>query len=159
MSERLGIDLGGDPDVLVRAFENWPAFEDTVESLKFLSERYQLGILSNVEDRMFDVTRQRLEHGFKFAFVVTAGSLGGIYKPDVRVFEAAESQHGLDRNTWLHVAQSQYHDIAPARELAITSVHVDRRPTGDNASATPASDAAADVTVKDLAELVALMGG
>jgi 2-haloacid dehalogenase len=54
----------------------------------------------------------------------------------------------------LHVAQSAYHDVAPARALGLATVLVRRRGCG----ATPPSGAAPDIDVPDLAALVSVLG-
>jgi 2-haloacid dehalogenase len=53
------------------------------------------------------------------------------------------------------VAQSLYHDIAPARALGLATVWVDRQ-TGRGAGMTPPTDAQPDLRVTSMAELTAL---
>ena len=58
----------------------------------------------------------------------------------------------------LHVAQSLYHDIAPAKALKLETVWVNRRKEKSGAGATPASEARPDIEVASLAELVRVIG-
>jgi len=50
----------------------------------------------------------------------------------------------------LHVAQSLYHDIAPATALGFTCVWVNRRGGGGGGGATPPAEARPHATVPDL---------
>ena len=57
---------------------------------------------------------------------------------------------GVDRRKWLHVAESLYHDIAPANRLGIKSVWVNRAGRGGG---TRVVDATPDLVVPDVAVL------
>ena len=48
------------------------------------------------------------------------------YKPALGHFQAARERLGLSPANWLHVAQSLYHDHAPAKSLGLRTVWVDR---------------------------------
>ncbi len=134
----------------------WPPFSDTVESLKHLAQHYKLGILSNIDNVPMERSKTLLE--VPFAVTVTSEDVGS-YKPDLAHFDAAfrrfEAQ-GIARHEILHVAQSQYHDIAPANAIGLPSVRINRRHDKRGAGATIKSDAVAPMTVTSLAELVAL---
>jgi FMN phosphatase YigB (HAD superfamily) len=55
----------------------------------------------------------------------------GAYKPAPAHWEAARKRIGDAR--WLHVAQSYFHDIVPARRLGIASAWINRtrqKPSG-----------------------------
>ncbi|MBI5153993.1 haloacid dehalogenase, partial [Candidatus Poribacteria bacterium] len=58
----------------------------------------------------------------------------------------------------LHVAQSLFHDIAPARGLGIATVWVNRRHGQSGPGATPSAEAVPDAEVQDLQSLAGLMG-
>jgi 2-haloacid dehalogenase len=137
---------------LVRSLGAWPPFPDTVGALHFLKSRFRLGILSNIDDDLFAATATRLE--VELDWVVTARQVGA-YKPSARVFEAALERIALPKRSILHVAQSLYHDIAPARTLGLQTVRIDRRSDRPGHGATPKSTARADLTFTDLRGLVA----
>lgn len=101
----------------------WPPFPDTNPALRRLSEHYRLGILSNVDDDLLAGTRQNLD--VEFDFWVTADRVES-YKPDLAHFEAARPYVG-DSAGWLHVAQSLFHDVAPANCLGLPVVWVNRK--------------------------------
>ena len=150
LSSELGLD-SLDENVLVDSLASWPAFDDSHDALVWLAQRYRLAVLSNIDDELFEHSQRRL--GVEFDAVVTAQSVGA-YKPELAVFEAAEARIGVARSRWLHVAQSRFHDIAPARQLGIQSVHVNRRSRVVGFGATPTSDAVPNLSVPDLATLV-----
>ena len=108
---------------LPRSLPVWPAFPDTGRALDRLSRRYRLGILSNVDEDLLEKTRLALD--VDFAFWVTADRVES-YKPDLAHFEAARPYIG-DPAGWLHVAQSLYHDVAPANVLGVPVVWVNRK--------------------------------
>ena len=144
----------GKEDAIAFSIRNWLPFPDTVPALRRLKTRYGLGIISNIDDDLFAYTQQHLQ--VPFDLVVTAEQVGA-YKPAHKNFLAAERMGGLDRKRWLHAAESLFHDVAPALELGITSVWVNRR-QGKAHAATRTSAVRPDVEVGSLQELAELAG-
>jgi 2-haloacid dehalogenase len=157
---RLAREWGVAPsDAEAAAFGNsvgdWPAFPDSAEALAYLQRFYRLVILSNVHRAGFAASNKRL--GVAFAAVYTAEEIGS-YKPDPRNFRylldrLGEAGHGP--GDILHVAQSLYHDHAPANALGLASAWIDRR-HGIGGGATPPAGASVhyDFHFTSLAELV-----
>jgi 2-haloacid dehalogenase len=143
-----------DLDALSMSLPQWPAFRDTIESLKRLKKHYQLAILSNTDDDLFAQTARVLQ--VPFDFVITAEQVGA-YKPSHRNFVHAHQIIGVPKEKWLHVAQSRFHDIAPARALGISNVWVNRRHDKDGEGATAFSGAEPDLSVADLKTLADLV--
>ena len=135
-----------------QAVGDWPAFADTQEALRALHRRFRLAIVSNIDDDLFAATAPRL--GETFDWVITAEQARS-YKPAHANFRLALQRIGLPRERVLHVAQSLYHDIAPANALGIASVWVNRRRGKGGTGATPAGIAAPDLEVPDLRTLAA----
>ncbi|MFQ5607282.1 MAG: haloacid dehalogenase type II [Candidatus Zixiibacteriota bacterium] len=133
----------------------WPPFDDTVAALKKLKTRFKLGILSNIDDDLFAGSSKLLD--VEFDWIITAERVGA-YKPSHKNFKYMLDTLGLPREQILHVAQSLYHDIAPAKELGFKTVWVNRRSEQSDSGATPASDARPDMEVASLAELVEVIG-
>ncbi len=133
---------------------DWPAFPDTPAALAYLQRFYQLVILSNVDRASFARSNPRL--GVEFTAILTAEEIGS-YKPDPRNF-----RYLLDRlavlghrpGDLLHVAQSLYHDHAPANRCGLRSAWIDRR-QGKSGGATPpaAAEIHYDFCFTSLAEL------
>ena len=134
---------------------DWPAFPDTVDALQRLARRYKLVILSNVDRDSFRASSVRL--GVEFHTVYTAQDIGS-YKPDPRNFAWLIEQlaaRGIPRGQILHVAQSLFHDHAPANAAGLVSVWIDRRhaASGWGATAEPRSGVRWDWRFNNLAEL------
>jgi 2-haloacid dehalogenase len=160
VARRLGAEYGALPsDEAVRAFagsvSDWPVFPDTVEALGALTRRYRLAVVSNVDDDLFAGSAEKL--GVEWAEVVTAEQVGS-YKPASAHFDEALRRLDLPRERVLHVAQSLYHDIAPAKTLGFTCVWVDRRGSRGGSGATPPAQATPDLRVPDLATLATAVG-
>ena len=66
--------------------------------------------------------------------VVTAQQVGS-YKPALGHFIRFEQQTGVARGNWVHVANSWFHDIEPARRYGVTRIWMDRDRTGDDPTA------------------------
>ncbi|HEU5423551.1 MAG TPA: haloacid dehalogenase type II [Nitrolancea sp.] len=139
---------------LAGSVPDWPAFPDTTAALKSLARQYKLAILSNVDDDLFAGSARRL--GVDFAAVVTAQQVGS-YKPDPRNFARAIERVGVSRARLLHVAQSLFHDIAPAKAAGLATVWVNRRHDRPGFGATPPASAEPDLEVPDLATLARLV--
>jgi len=151
----LGLRLGFTPTpedraALASSIQDWPPFPDTREALRRLAGSYKLAIISNVDDDLFEGSARRI--GVPFDWVVTA-MRARAYKPDLKVFRVALEEFRIPREKILHVAQSLYHDIAPARTLGLATVWVNRRRGKPGAGATPRAAATPDMEVADLAEL------
>ena len=151
----LGVRLGFRPNSeelgrLVDSMKRWKPFDDTVSSLRFLKKRAKLAIISNVDRDLFEASSSML--GVDFDWVVTSEEIGE-YKPSLRNFRMALSRMGIDKGEVLHVAQSLFHDVEPARALGLATVWVNRA----GARSTPLRDVRPDVEVGDLGELVGLM--
>ncbi|HEV8121170.1 MAG TPA: haloacid dehalogenase type II [Candidatus Polarisedimenticolia bacterium] len=152
----LGLVLaGGERDALARSLPDWPAFADTVPALQALRRRTRLGIVSNIDDDLFAATARRLE--VPFDAVVTAQQVGS-YKPAPAHFHRVLERLALPKEKVLHVAQSRYHDIAPARALGWSTVWVNRRGGREGSGATPEKEATPDLEVTDLATLLTRAG-
>jgi 2-haloacid dehalogenase len=133
----------------------WPAFPDTAAALQALRARFQLAIVSNVDDDLFALSARRL--GVTFDWVITAEQARS-YKPSHQNFLLAMRRIGLPRERVLHVAQSLYHDVAPARSLGLSTVWVNRRRGLAGPGATPAAEAKPDFEVPDLRTLAEAVG-
>jgi len=143
-----------DIEALPESLPSWPPFPDTVPALQALSKRFRLAIVSNTDDDLFAATRRRLP--VDFALVVTATQMHS-YKPAPAHFTRTLEGLGVGREALLHVAQSLFHDIVPARALGLRTVWVNRRAGRRGSGATPPAEARPDLEVPDLRSLVALI--
>jgi 2-haloacid dehalogenase len=135
---------------------DWPAFADSAGALAALKTRFRLAIVSNVDDDLFAHSARRLD--VPFDWVITAQQARA-YKPSPTVFRTALGIIGVTPERILHVAQSLYHDVAPARTLGLATVWVNRRHGRSGFGATPPSDACPDFEVPDLSSLAQVLIG
>ena len=140
---------------LAESIQSWEPFFDTVEALKILKKRYKLAVISNVDDGLFADTARKLE--VEFDWIITAEQVKS-YKPALQNFEVAIQCIGISPSQILHVAQSVYHDIVPAKSLGIAAVWVNRRKEKEGFGATLSASGTPDLEVPDLKTLVTLMG-
>ena len=144
-------------EALANSVGDWPVFADTVESLRALKGWHKLMVVSNVDKLSFSKTGPKL--GVRLDGLVTAEEVGA-YKPDTRMFARAlqvAARMGIEKGEVLHVAQSLYHDIVPAKAMGLTTVWVDRREgKAGGATPSPQGDAAPNLKVDSLRELVEL---
>jgi 2-haloacid dehalogenase len=134
----------------------WPAFADSGAALATLAGRFRLGVLTNCDDDLFAASAARL--GIDFDWVVTAQQVGS-YKPAVANFEALFARVGLPQDRILHVAQSLYHDHAPAKSLGMTTVWINRRHDRPGSGATPPAQAVPDAVFPDMASFASAATG
>ena len=142
-------------DRLPESVKRWPAFPDTATSLARLAKRFSINVISNVDDELFEQTYDKL--GIELNRFVSAQYCRS-YKPAIRNFNVMLAVLDLPREQVVHVAQSLFHDVKPAKELGLRAVWVNRRKGKTGAGATPPADARPDLEVADLASLVKLTG-
>lgn len=137
------------------ALGQWPPFSDSVDALARLSEHYRLLILSNVDDDLFEHTSRQLK--VPFDAVITAQQVRS-YKPALAHFEAARERFGLSPSSWVHVAQSLYHDHRPAKQLGLRTIWVDRPSRLTGTGLAPAADVKPDIRCPTLERVADLLG-
>jgi 2-haloacid dehalogenase len=142
-------------DAFAAAVGQWPPFLDTVATLQALQTRYKLVILSNVDDDLFAETNRLL--GVTFADIITVQQVGS-YKPAQQNFHTALARIGAPVSQVLHVAQSLYHDHAPAKALGFSTVWVNRPSRLAGTGLAPDVAAQPDLSVPDLRSLAVMMG-
>jgi 2-haloacid dehalogenase len=142
-------------DALANSIKDWQPFPDTLVALQALKKRYKLSIISNIDDDLFADTAQKLQ--VEFDWIVTAEQVKS-YKPSLQNFAFAIERMGIAPEKFLHVAQSVYHDVIPAKSIGLTTVWVNRRKGKEGFGATSPASATPDLEVPDLKSLVALMG-
>ncbi len=136
------------------SLKSWQPFPDTVEALKTLKGRYRLGIISNIDNDLFDATSKHL--GIAFDWIITAEQVKS-YKPALNNFEAALKRIDLPKERILHVAESLYHDIVPARSLGFKTVWVNRRRNKSGPGASRSVEARPDLEIPDLVTLARMI--
>ena len=149
--EHFGVELSeNEKNVLVDSIGSWPVFPDTPDTLKRIKDRHRIAVISNVDDDLFEMTQKKI--GVEFDHIVTAQRVEA-YKPSLKVFEFAHKEFGVSKDEWIHVGQSVYHDVIPAKEYGIKTILVKRRGFG----ATPKVHGSADYTVENLRDIIEIL--
>ncbi len=143
-SDRFGFSPSEEElNALGDSVKNWKPFPDTVEALLELKQRFKLAVISNIDDALFAESARHLR--IRFDWVITAEQVRS-YKPSENNFRKALEKIGVSPEKILHVAQSVYHDIVPAKNMGLASVLVRRRGAG----ATLPAEGKPDLEVPDL---------
>ncbi|HEV7833967.1 MAG TPA: haloacid dehalogenase type II [Caballeronia sp.] len=110
-----------------KSVQNWPAFDDSAEALRYLKKYYKLVILSNIDNESFTYSNVKLQ--VEFDAIITAEDVGS-YKPSPRNFEYMLEKlgdRGIKKEKILHTAESLFHDHKPANEFGLASCWIYRR--------------------------------
>jgi 2-haloacid dehalogenase len=112
----------GEEDALARSLPNWTSFREVPEALRRArANGWKLAILSNTDRDFIDASQEQIDVPFELAIVA---SEVGSYKPALGHWQAFEREVG--RPPDVHVAASLFHDIAPANELGLPSIWINR---------------------------------
>jgi 2-haloacid dehalogenase len=114
----------GEHDALARSLPLWSPFPEVPAALEEARARgWRLAILSNTDRDLIAASKARI--GVPFDETIVASEIGS-YKPGHRHWSEFFARTHADRDRHVHVAASLFHDIAPAGELGLKSVWVNR---------------------------------
>jgi 2-haloacid dehalogenase/putative hydrolase of the HAD superfamily len=102
--------------------QRWKPFRETNANLQKLAKKYNLGLLSNIDDKLLGQTRRHISTDFDL--VVTAQQVRS-YKPEPAHFVECARRMGGKRG-WVHVAASYYHDVVPCIKQRVPVIWVNR---------------------------------
>lgn len=107
---------------LADSLTGWRPFPEVPKALRDARERgWKLAILSNTDRDYIEASMERI--GVPFEEAIVASEIGS-YKPALGHWHAFEERVG--RPPDVHVAASLFHDVAPANELGLPSVWINR---------------------------------
>jgi 2-haloacid dehalogenase len=133
----------GEAGALAKSLPDWPPFPEVPAALAQLRERgWLLALLSNTDRDLIAASQRQL--GVPTDLAIVAEDLQS-YKPAHAHWEHFFEATTATRERHVHVAASLFHDIAPARELGLRSVWINR--LGEQADPEP------DRELPDLSEL------
>ena len=114
----------GETDALGRSLPRWPVFPEVPAALTEAHERgWKLVALSNSDSDLIEASLQQI--GVPFDRAIVASDIGS-YKPARGHWRAFYESTGAGRERHVHVAQSHFHDIAPADQLGIPTIWINR---------------------------------
>jgi 2-haloacid dehalogenase len=119
--ERLSLDAH-DHDALARSLPRWEPFPEVPSALEEARRRgWKLAILSNTDRDFIDASTERI--GVPFEQAIVASEIGS-YKPAHRHWQVFVER--VRPETHVHVGASLYHDIAPATQLGLPTIWINR---------------------------------
>jgi len=127
--ERLANEIGygvpeGESGALAQSLPEWPTYPEVPETLAELRRRgWSLAILSNTDRELIAVSQRTL--GVPIDLAVVAEDIRS-YKPAPLHWEYFFELTTADRDRHAHVAASLFHDIAPAQELGLKTIWINR---------------------------------
>jgi 2-haloacid dehalogenase len=120
-------------DALGRSLPGWPVFAEVAGALAEARDRgWRLAALSNSDRDLIEASLRAI--GVPFDRAIVASDIGS-YKPALGHWQAFYEQTGAEQACHVHVAQSHFHDIAPAHDLGIRSIWINR--LGERAEPAP----------------------
>jgi 2-haloacid dehalogenase/putative hydrolase of the HAD superfamily len=100
----------------------WQPFRESNAAMDRLSGRYNVGIVSNIDDKLLGVSRRHLRT--ELDLVVTAQQVRS-YKPDPAHFKEAARRIG-GKKGWVHIAAGYDADVAPLLKMNVPVIWVNR---------------------------------
>jgi len=114
----------GEARTLADSLPDWPPFPEVPSALAELRDRgWMLAILSNSDRDLIAASQKQLRVPIDLAIVAEDVQS---YKPAHAHWERFFEATTADRDSHVHVDASLFHDIAPARELGLKSVWINR---------------------------------
>jgi 2-haloacid dehalogenase len=114
----------GERDALARSLPSWPVFAEVPDALAEARRRgWRLAILSNSDRDLIEASMRAI--GVRIDVAIVAGEIGS-YKPAHAHWDVFFGSTHASREQHVHVAASLFHDIAPANELGLHSVWINR---------------------------------
>lgn len=132
------------PDSVAR----WQPFRESNAAMDRIKERYEIGIISNIDDKLLGISRRHLRT--ELDLVVTAQQVRS-YKPDNTHFRECARRLG-GKKGWVHIGSGYDADIAPCLKMNVPVIWVNRH--GEKLEGRKAPDA----TVKNIREAAAKLG-
>lgn len=106
------------PDSVAR----WLPFREANAAMDRLAKRYQVGIISNIDDKLLGVSRRHLRTELD---LVVTGQQVRSYKPDPVHFKECARRIG-GKKGWLHIGSGYVNDVAPLLKMNVPVIWVNR---------------------------------
>jgi 2-haloacid dehalogenase/putative hydrolase of the HAD superfamily len=106
------------PDSVAR----WQPFREANPAMDRLAGRYDIGIISNIDDKLLGVSRRHLRTDLDL--VVTAQQVRS-YKPDPAHFRECARRIG-GKKGWVHIASGYNTDVAPLLRMHVPVIWENR---------------------------------
>jgi 2-haloacid dehalogenase len=101
----------------------WQPFREANAAMDRLGKRYDVGIVSNIDDKLLGLSRRHLRT--ELDLVVTAQQVRS-YKPDPAHFRECARRIG-GKKGWVHIASGYDTDVAPLLKMNVPVIWVNRK--------------------------------
>jgi 2-haloacid dehalogenase/putative hydrolase of the HAD superfamily len=101
---------------------SWTPFREVNAAMDRLAKKYDIGIVSNIDDKLLGVSRRHLRT--ELDLVVTAQQVRS-YKPDPAHFKECARRIGGKRG-WVHIGCNYQQDVAPVLKMNVPVIWVNR---------------------------------
>lgn len=128
-----------------RRYELIEPYPDALETLRLLSARYKIGLVSNG-----NTYPERCGLGGYFDFTVFSDEVGA-RKPARKIFEVAAARGGCDLSHIVHVGDQLQTDVAGAKGVGAKAIWLNREGVPVSGGVVP------DVEIRSLSELVPML--
>jgi 2-haloacid dehalogenase len=100
----------------------WMPFREANAAMDRLAKKYQIGIISNIDDKLLGISRRHLRTDLDI--VVTAQQVRS-YKPDPTHFRECARRIG-GKKGWLHIGSGYTNEVAPLLKMNVPVIWVNR---------------------------------
>ena len=107
---------------LPNSVPSWQAFRETNAQLDRFGKKFEIGILSNIDDKLLGATRRHFR--VDFDLVVTAQQVRS-YKPDPAHFKECARRIG-GKSGWVHIGSGYETDVEPCLKMKVPVIWVNR---------------------------------
>jgi 2-haloacid dehalogenase len=101
----------------------WLPFRETNAQLERFAKKYEMGILSNIDDKLLGATRRHLRGDLDL--VVTAQQVRS-YKPDPAHFRECARRIDKRKKNWVHIASGYPTDVEPCLKSKVAVIWINR---------------------------------
>jgi len=126
----------------------WQPFREANAAMDRLKTKYEVGIVSNIDDKLLGLSRRHLRT--ELDLVVTAQQVRS-YKPDPAHFKETARRIG-GKKGWVHIGSGYNADVAPLLKMNVPVIWVNRRGEKLEGRKPPTAEA------KNLREAAKLLG-
>ena len=125
---RVASDLGWELEPARSSFlpdsvPRWSPFRETNAQLERFAKKYEIGVLSNIDDKLLGATRRHFR--VDFDLVVTAQQVRS-YKPDPAHFKECARRIEKAKRHWVHIASGYPTDVEPCLKQKVPVIWINR---------------------------------
>jgi 2-haloacid dehalogenase/putative hydrolase of the HAD superfamily len=102
---------------------SWQPFREANAAMDRLRGRYNLGVVSNIDDKLLGISRRHLRT--ELDLVVTAQQVRS-YKPEPAHFKECARRIGKKKG-WVHITSGLYTDVEPLLKMRVPVIWINRR--------------------------------